>query len=155
MTAGNPFIQKCLEVVSRLATGRLTLVLPDGRHYSLVGPGDGRPDATVHVRRWRAIRKFLTQGDFGFVESYLDGDWDSPELAAVIELAVRNKHAVCVALHPGTVDTGLSKPFQACVAAEKLFTAGYSASAMLKVLNDATAERSGTLIAWDGQTIPF
>lgn len=72
-----------------------------------------------------------------------------------IELAVRNKHAVCVALHPGTVDTGLSKPFQAGVAAEKLFTAEYSAAAMLKVLDAATAERSGTLIAWDGQTIPF
>lgn len=72
-----------------------------------------------------------------------------------IELALRNKHAVCVALHPGTVDTALSKPFQAGVAAEKLFTPSQSAAAMLKVLDGATAERSGTLVAWDGQTIPF
>jgi NAD(P)-dependent dehydrogenase (short-subunit alcohol dehydrogenase family) len=72
-----------------------------------------------------------------------------------IELSARNKQAVCVALHPGTVDTGLSKPFQAGVPAEKLFTPAASAAAMLKVLDDATAERSGTLIAWDGQTIPF
>jgi NAD(P)-dependent dehydrogenase (short-subunit alcohol dehydrogenase family) len=71
-----------------------------------------------------------------------------------IELATRNKHAVCVALHPGTVDTNLSKPFQAGVPAEKLFMPDHSAAAMLKVLDEATAERSGTLIAWDGRVIP-
>jgi NAD(P)-dependent dehydrogenase (short-subunit alcohol dehydrogenase family) len=72
-----------------------------------------------------------------------------------IELATRNRQAVCVALHPGTVDTGLSGPFQAGVAPEKLFAPGQSASALLAVLDAATPERSGTLIAWDGQTIPF
>lgn len=72
-----------------------------------------------------------------------------------IELATRNKHALCVALHPGTVDTNLSKPFQAGVPADKLFTPGHSAAAMLEVLNTATAERTGTLIAYHGHTIPF
>jgi NAD(P)-dependent dehydrogenase (short-subunit alcohol dehydrogenase family) len=72
-----------------------------------------------------------------------------------IELATRNKHALCVALHPGTVDTNLSKPFQAGVPADKLFTPGHSAAAMLEVLNTATAERTGTLIAYHGQEIPF
>ncbi|HAJ47481.1 MAG TPA: C-factor [Alphaproteobacteria bacterium] len=72
-----------------------------------------------------------------------------------IEQATRNKHALCVALHPGTVDTALSKPFQAGVAADKLFTPDHSAAAMLYVLDAATAERTGTLIAWEGQTIAF
>jgi NAD(P)-dependent dehydrogenase (short-subunit alcohol dehydrogenase family) len=72
-----------------------------------------------------------------------------------IEQATRNKQTLCVALHPGTVDTALSKPFQAGVAPEKLFTVERSAAAMLKVLDEATAERSGTLIAYDGQTIAF
>jgi NAD(P)-dependent dehydrogenase (short-subunit alcohol dehydrogenase family) len=70
-----------------------------------------------------------------------------------IELSARNKHAVCVALHPGTVDTHLSKPFQSGVASEKLFTPERSAAALLNVLDTATADRTGTLIAWDGQTI--
>lgn len=90
MIPGNRFIQKCLDVVSRLVVGRLTLVLPDGAQYTLSSPGGDSPAAVITVRRWRAIRKFLTQGEFGFVESYLDADWDSPDLAAVIELAVRN-----------------------------------------------------------------
>lgn len=72
-----------------------------------------------------------------------------------IEQATRNKNAVCVALHPGTVDTSLSKPFQAGVRPDKLFPPAASAVAMLGVLNAVTAERTGTLIAWDGQTIPF
>lgn len=72
-----------------------------------------------------------------------------------IELATRNKQALCVALHPGTVETNLSKPFQAGVAADKLFTPAQSAAAMLKALDGATAERTGPLIAWDGQTITF
>jgi NAD(P)-dependent dehydrogenase (short-subunit alcohol dehydrogenase family) len=72
-----------------------------------------------------------------------------------IELATGNKRALCVALHPGTVDTNLSKPFQAGVAADKLFTPGISAAAMLRVLDEATAGRSGTLIAYDGQPISF
>jgi NAD(P)-dependent dehydrogenase (short-subunit alcohol dehydrogenase family) len=71
-----------------------------------------------------------------------------------IELAVRNKQALCVSLHPGTVDTNLSKPFQAGVAADKLFTPAQSTAAMLKVLND-TAERTGTHVAWDAQMISF
>lgn len=69
-----------------------------------------------------------------------------------IELATRNKFARCVALHPGTVDTNLSKPFQAGVAADKLFAPDRSAAAVLKALDTATAERTGTLVAWDGQT---
>lgn len=72
-----------------------------------------------------------------------------------IELATRNKQAICVALHPGTVDTNLSKPFQAGVLPEKLFTPAISATAMLKVLDDTVAERTGTLISYDGQTIQF
>jgi hypothetical protein len=36
-----------------------------------------------------------------------------------------------------------------------LFTPAHSAAAMLRVLDTATADRSGSLIAWDGQTILF
>jgi len=74
---------------------------------------------------------------------------------SAIELARKNPSALCVALHPGTVDTGLSHPFQRGVPAEKLFTPDYSARAMLDVLNGLDAKRSGGLFAWDGQQIPF
>lgn len=72
-----------------------------------------------------------------------------------IELARRNGQALCVSLHPGTVDTGLSKPFQSGVAPGKLFTPDYSAACLLAVLDGLTARDTGKLYAWDGAEIPF
>lgn len=88
--SGNLFVQKCLSIVGRLETGRLTIIMPDGSKYELHGKVSESPHATVKIVKFRAIRRFLTQGEFGFVESYLDGDWESPELANVIELAASN-----------------------------------------------------------------
>ena len=72
-----------------------------------------------------------------------------------IELATRNPHAVCVTLHPGTVDTAMSAPFQAGVAKDRLFSPQRSAQALLGVIDRLTPAQSGSLTAWDGQTIPF
>jgi NAD(P)-dependent dehydrogenase (short-subunit alcohol dehydrogenase family) len=71
-----------------------------------------------------------------------------------IELARRNPHAICVGLHPGTVDTGLSAPFQANVAEGKLFTPDFAAAHLLEVVDRLTPEDSGNVFAWDGQLIP-
>ena len=72
-----------------------------------------------------------------------------------LELAYRNKGAIAVTLHPGTVDTGLSAPFQSGVAAGKLFTPDYSAEQMLAVIDGLGPLDSGNLFAWDGAKIPF
>ncbi len=72
-----------------------------------------------------------------------------------VELARRNPHALCVALHPGTVDTALSRPFQARVPAGKLFPAARSARHLLAVLDSLTPSDSGQVFAWDGSRIPF
>ncbi|MGB0907725.1 MAG: C-factor, partial [Maricaulaceae bacterium] len=53
------------------------------------------------------------------------------------------------------VDTDLSKPFQKNVPNGKLFTPEYSAEKLLNVIDGATPQDSGSLLAWDGQTIPF
>lgn len=71
-----------------------------------------------------------------------------------IELARTHPHLLCVALHPGTVDTAMSKPFQSGVAPEKLFTPEFSARAMLAVLGRLSPADSGRHFAWDGSEIP-
>ncbi len=70
-----------------------------------------------------------------------------------IELTRTHPETVCVALHPGTVDTPLSKPFQAGVASERLFTPETSATHLLSVLDNLRPENSGRLFGWDGQEI--
>ena len=72
-----------------------------------------------------------------------------------VELGRSHPQAVVAALHPGTVDTGLSEPFQRNVAADKLFAPEYSAQNLLKVIDGLTTEQSGKLFAWDGAEIPF
>ncbi len=69
-----------------------------------------------------------------------------------IELTRSRPDALCVALHPGTVNTGLSKPFQRGV--PDLFTPERSARAMLDVLARLSPEDSGGCFAWDGNRIP-
>lgn len=72
-----------------------------------------------------------------------------------IELSRTHREAVVVALHPGTVDTCLSAPFQKGVAPEKLFTPAYSAERLLAVLDGLGAADTGRLYAWDGAEVPF
>jgi len=71
-----------------------------------------------------------------------------------IEMRARTPGLVVVGLHPGTVDTGLSAPFQRNVAEGKLFTPQYSAAAMLGVIDALTSEDSGGCFAWDGARVP-
>ena len=71
-----------------------------------------------------------------------------------IELARTHPQAVVAGLHPGTVDTGLSEPFQKGVKPEKLFTAESSAERLLAVMDALTPADSGRVFAWDGQPIP-
>ena len=72
-----------------------------------------------------------------------------------LELARTHPQALAVTLHPGTVDTALSAPFQRGVAPEKLFTPELSAGALLQVLDGLTPAQSGGLFAWDGAQVPF
>lgn len=70
-----------------------------------------------------------------------------------IEHARSHPQAVCVALHPGTVDTGLSKPFQAGVNPDKLFAPAKAAGHLLAVLDALAPSQSGRLFAWDGKEL--
>ena len=76
---------------------------------------------------------------------------------ATVNMALELKRSGvwCVALHPGTTDTDLSKPFQKNVKPEKLFTADYSAGAMLDVLTGLEIGDSGKFFAYDGSPIEF
>ncbi len=70
-----------------------------------------------------------------------------------LELSRTNPKSIVIGLHPGTVDTSLSKPFQAGVAPDKLFTPEQSADYLWEVLIGLRPERTGQVIAWDDQTI--
>ncbi len=72
-----------------------------------------------------------------------------------IEWSRQYPHAAIFAYHPGTVDTPLSKPYQANVAPEKLFSPSQAANYLLDVLAKLTIEDSGNLFDWQAKQVPF
>jgi hypothetical protein len=74
---------------------------------------------------------------------------------ASIEIGRSNKNAVIIGLHPGTVDSKLSKPFQGAVSQEKLFTPEYSVEKLLEVIENSSPKDSGKIIDFNGVKIEF
>ena len=68
---------------------------------------------------------------------------------------LRRQRTICVALHPGTTDTGLSKPFQARVAPEKLFPVEFTASQLLDIVDGLEVEDTGRFIDWAGIDVEY
>lgn len=72
-----------------------------------------------------------------------------------IEEKRRNDRTIVVTLHPGTVDTALSKPFQGNVQAGRLFTPDRAALQLLDTIEELKAPDSGKLFDFEGKEVPF
>jgi NAD(P)-dependent dehydrogenase (short-subunit alcohol dehydrogenase family) len=72
-----------------------------------------------------------------------------------IEWARSRRQAVVVLLHPGTTDTDLSRPFQANVPPDKLFTTERCVRQLLEVIDGRQPADSGRFYAWDGTELPW
>jgi cyclopropane-fatty-acyl-phospholipid synthase len=80
-------------MLPHLHDGRLQLTLPGGETIERRGRSPG-PEAALVLRRWRALWRLLIEGDDGFSSSYIDGDWTTPDLAALLDLGIRNETAL-------------------------------------------------------------
>ena len=72
-----------------------------------------------------------------------------------IELGRGSRKVSCVALHPGTVDTDLSRPYHKNFKEGKLFSVEYSIESMMNIVENLNIEDSGKYMAWDGKVIPY
>ncbi|XP_074276690.1 uncharacterized protein LOC141600365 isoform X2 [Silene latifolia] len=72
-----------------------------------------------------------------------------------VEFARKKDPIVCILLHPGTVDTDLSRPFQKNVPQGKLFTREFCVNKLLSIIDGAKIQDNGKFFAWDGQEIPW
>lgn len=72
-----------------------------------------------------------------------------------IEEKRRNDRTIVVTLHPGTVDTALSRPFQGNVQAGRLFTPERAALQLLDTIEVLKAPDSGKLFDFEGKEVPF
>lgn len=72
---------------------------------------------------------------------------------AAIELRRTHPEALCVALHPGTVHTRLSQPFQGAISPENIVSPDQAARHLLEIVASLTPSESGKIFAWDGAEI--
>ncbi|CAJ1969318.1 unnamed protein product [Cylindrotheca closterium] len=68
---------------------------------------------------------------------------------------LKRKSVWCIALHPGTTDTDLSKPFQKNVQEGRLFPVDFTVDSLLGVIDSMKEENTGGLYDWAGKAIPF
>jgi cyclopropane-fatty-acyl-phospholipid synthase len=78
-----------LKLLQRLRHGTLTLQLPDGSVQQF-GSGE-QPAASLVLHRWDVFGAALKSGDIGFAESYMAGDWSTPNLAELLRVFLRNR----------------------------------------------------------------
>lgn len=88
--------QTTLALLQRLKGGTVRIILPTGIPH-IVGHGDLRATLTVHDLR--TFDRALGEGDIGFAESYLDGDWETDDLAALLTLMAENRDNIAQAIH--------------------------------------------------------
>jgi cyclopropane-fatty-acyl-phospholipid synthase len=65
-------------------TGSITFVLPTGTVLKIAGKQPG-VDATIRIRDYNFVRRAFSSGDIGFAEGFMAGEWDTPDLSAVLE----------------------------------------------------------------------
>jgi cyclopropane-fatty-acyl-phospholipid synthase len=88
--------ERVLRLLERLPVGQIELHLPGSRLLRLPShPGaaaDGEtPRAALNVRDMRLFERIWKSGDIGLAEGYIDGDWDTPDLAALLRLCIANR----------------------------------------------------------------
>ena len=79
-----------LALLSNVKSGYLLLTLPDGRteHFGIASDS---LHADLHILDWGVFKDVLKHGDIGFAESYIRGQWNTTDLKAILEIAIRNR----------------------------------------------------------------
>ncbi|CAN5360993.1 SDR family NAD(P)-dependent oxidoreductase [soil metagenome] len=121
------------------------------KHFLPLLPREGRCVFAALSARIGSIADNRLGGWYGYRASKAALNMLVRNLA--IEEKRRNPRAIVVALHPGTVDTALSRPFQDNVAPGQLFDTDRAALQLLDVIDGLKAPDTGKLFAWDGAEI--
>ncbi len=91
-----PFALRLMyRIADRIRVGRLTVVAPDGTSR-VFGDETSQRRAEIHIHDHAAAARLLLHGETGAGEAYQDGQWTSPDLEALIELAALNRSALAM-----------------------------------------------------------
>ncbi len=80
-----------VKMLQKLSIGSLTVRFPDGHSQRF---GQGAPHAEIALANWKVCDAALKSGDIGFGETYIAGDWTTPDLLALMNVMVANRNAI-------------------------------------------------------------
>ena len=123
------------------------------KHFLPIMPRSGRVVFAALSARVGSISDNRLGGWYGYRASKAALNMLVRTLA--IEERRRNERSIVVALHPGTVDTKLSQPFQGNVPRGRLFTTERAALQLLDVIEGLSVPDSGKLFDYEGKEVPF
>ncbi|MTI08893.1 class I SAM-dependent methyltransferase [Rhodospirillaceae bacterium RKSG073] len=78
------------KLLKKLEYGSLTLELPNGEALHFKGRLGEGPNASVILRNYKPISVFFLKGELAFAESFLAGDWETPNLTELFDFALSN-----------------------------------------------------------------
>ena len=84
-----------MTAASRIRIGCLVVVRPDGSRLAF-GDEASEDRAEIRIHDDGALLRMLVGGETGFGEAYMDGLWSSPDIAALLRLAARNREALAL-----------------------------------------------------------
>lgn len=84
--------KRALSLLQALSVGGLNLQLPDGQAL-FFGHGEG-PQARMVLHNWKVFAASLRSGDIGFAETFIAGDWETPDLTALLQLLIVNRRPI-------------------------------------------------------------
>ena len=82
------------QLMKRLKHGSLDVHMPDGSSARFGSAAEGEPRAAIRLRNWSPCAAALKSGDIGFAESFIAGDWTTPDLTALLTLFIANRDEV-------------------------------------------------------------
>ncbi len=82
-----------LSKLKKIERGSLTIIFPDGRSDFYKGSIEGF-NATLKLNNFKIFKCALFSGAIGVGESYMDGDWESPDLAILLSFLLDNFSAI-------------------------------------------------------------
>ena len=82
------------QLMKQLKHGSLDVHMPDGSSARFGSAAEGEPRATIRLRNWNPCAAALKSGDIGFAESFIAGDWTTPDLSALLTLFIANRDEV-------------------------------------------------------------
>ena len=79
-----------LKLLTKLSSGYLKITLPNGEKREF-GVQSDQLHADIQILEWSVFKEIMSHGDIGFAESYIQGKWNTTDLKALLELAIRNR----------------------------------------------------------------